>query len=82
MLKLLSPNLCLHEKNFYIGMYRTFQLFVLGLKIDIFIEFLVSAFYLIQFALKQGFKDWTTNVFIVITVLILPLLYFGRTAVK
>lgn len=61
-------------------MYRTLQFFVLALKIDIFIEFLVSVFYLIQFALKGGFKSWTTYVFIVITILILPFLYFGRSA--
>ncbi|KAI9478408.1 MAG: hypothetical protein EXX96DRAFT_570764 [Benjaminiella poitrasii] len=62
-------------------MYRTLQFFVLALKIDIFIEFLVSVFYLIQFALKSGFNSWTTIVFIVITLLILPMLYFGRVAV-
>lgn len=61
-------------------MYRTLQFFVLALKIDIFIEFLVSVFYLIQFALKGGFQSWTTYVFIVITILILPFLYFGRSA--
>ncbi|KAI7906116.1 uncharacterized protein BX663DRAFT_498831 [Cokeromyces recurvatus] len=62
-------------------MYRILQFFVLALKIDIFIEFLVSVFYLIQFALKSGFNSWTTIVFIVITLLILPMLYFGRVAV-
>ncbi|KAI8979146.1 hypothetical protein BDF20DRAFT_482301 [Mycotypha africana] len=63
-------------------MYRTFQFFVLALKFDIFVEFLVSVFYLIQFALKSGFESWVTFVFVVITLLILPLLYFGRTAVS
>lgn len=62
-------------------MYRTLQFFVLALKIDIFIEFLVSAFYLIQFALKKGgFNSWLTFVFVIITILILPFLYFGRAA--
>lgn len=63
-------------------MYRTVQLFVLALKIDIFIEFLVSVFYLIQFALKSGFSSWTAYVFVVITILMLPMLYFGRAAVS
>ncbi|KAI8982967.1 hypothetical protein BDB01DRAFT_850807 [Pilobolus umbonatus] len=62
-------------------MYRVFQLYVLALKIDIFIEFLVSCFYLIQFALKNSFKPWKTYVFVIITLLMLPMLYFGRTAV-
>ncbi|CEI87963.1 hypothetical protein RMCBS344292_02368 [Rhizopus microsporus] len=62
-------------------MYRTVQFFVLALKIDIFIEFLVSVFYLIQFALKQGFHTWHLFLFIVITALMLPMLYFGRYAV-
>lgn len=62
-------------------MYRTLQFFVLALKIDIFVQFLVSVFYLIQFSLKQGFKKWTVFVFLVITVLLLPMLYFGRYAV-
>jgi hypothetical protein len=66
----------------YLGMYRTLQFFVLALKIDIFIEFLVSVFYLIQFALKSGFSSWYAYVFIVITILILPMLYFGRAAVS
>lgn len=63
-------------------MYRTVQFFVLALKIDIFIEFLVSVFYLIQFALKQGFHTWHLFLFIVITALMLPMLYFGRYAVR
>ena len=63
-------------------MYRTVQFFVLALKIDIFIEFLVSVFYLIQFALKQGFHTWHQFLFIVITALMLPMLYFGRYAVR
>lgn len=63
-------------------MYRTSQFFVLALKIDIFIEFLVSVFYLIQFALKQGFRSWLMFVFVIITILMLPMLYFGRYAVS
>lgn len=64
-----------------LGMYRTLQFFVLALKIDIFIEFLVSVFYLIQFALKRGgLHQWTTFVLVIITILILPFLYFGRSA--
>lgn len=67
---------------FLLGMYRTLQLFVLALKIDIFIEFLVSVFYLIQFALKDGFSSWLSYVFVVITILMLPMLFFGRAAVS
>lgn len=67
---------------FFLGMYRTLQLFVLALKIDIFIEFLVSVFYLIQFALDEEFNSWITYVFVVITILMLPMLYFGRIAVS
>ncbi|KAI9256967.1 hypothetical protein BY458DRAFT_535302 [Sporodiniella umbellata] len=63
----------------FVGM--TFDaFFVLALKIDIFIEFLVSVFYLIQFALKQGFEKWSVFVFIVITIMTLPMLSFGRYA--
>ncbi|KAI9321770.1 hypothetical protein BX666DRAFT_2023862 [Dichotomocladium elegans] len=61
-------------------MYRIFQFFVLALKIDIFIEFLVSCFYIIQFAIDDGFQ-WDAYVQIVVTVLILPALYFGRMTV-
>lgn len=62
-------------------MYRIFQFFVLTLKIDIFIEFLVSLFYLVQFALDDGFY-WDGYIQLVVTILILPLLYFGRMAVR
>ncbi|KAI9247181.1 hypothetical protein BDA99DRAFT_543027 [Phascolomyces articulosus] len=61
-------------------MYRIFQFFVLALKIDIFIEFLVSLFYFIQFAIGTGF-NWETWVQLVIMILILPALYFGRMTV-
>jgi hypothetical protein len=62
-------------------MYRVFQFFVLALKIDIFTGFMVSIFYLIQFAMKQG-VSWESIVQVVVTVLILPFLYFARTAVS
>ena len=61
-------------------MYRVFQFFVLAIKIDIFIEFLVSLFYFIQFAIETPFT-WQTWVQLVIMILILPVLYFGRMAV-
>ncbi|KAF7722781.1 hypothetical protein EC973_002700 [Apophysomyces ossiformis] len=60
-------------------MYRMFQFFVLALKLDVFTEFLVSVFYLIQFALKQGI-DWESGIQLVVTVLMLPMLYFARAA--
>ncbi|KAI8096167.1 uncharacterized protein BX664DRAFT_274055 [Halteromyces radiatus] len=60
-------------------MYRTFQFFVLSLKIDIFTGFLVSIFYLIQFALKKGIM-WESGIQLVVTILMLPMLYFARTA--
>ncbi|KAI7883642.1 hypothetical protein K492DRAFT_175272 [Lichtheimia hyalospora FSU 10163] len=58
-------------------MYRIFQFFVLTLKIDIFIEFLVSCFYLVQFAVDDGFH-WDGYIQLVVTILILPALYYGR----
>ncbi|ORY89964.1 hypothetical protein BCR43DRAFT_499769 [Syncephalastrum racemosum] len=61
-------------------MYRIFQFFVLALKIDIFIEFLVSIFYFIQFAIDSGFQ-WDTWVMLVVTILMLPMLYFARATV-
>lgn len=61
-------------------MYRVFQFFVLCLKIDIFTEFLVSLFYLIQFAVKENKSQWDTWIQLVVTILILPMLYFARTA--
>ncbi|KAI8136799.1 hypothetical protein BJV82DRAFT_385199 [Fennellomyces sp. T-0311] len=61
-------------------MYRIFQFFVLALKIDVFIEFLVSLFYFIQFAIESGFH-WDTWVQLIIMILILPALYFGRMTV-
>ncbi|KAG0164918.1 hypothetical protein DFQ28_003251 [Apophysomyces sp. BC1034] len=60
-------------------MYRMFQFFVLALKLDVFTEFLVSVFYLIQFALKQGI-NWESGIQIVVTLLMLPMLYFARAA--
>lgn len=68
----------------YIEMYRIFQFFVLCLKVNIFTEFLVSLFYLIQYAKEAGIqntiKQADTWVQIVVTVLMLPFLYFARTA--
>lgn len=58
-----------------------FQFFVLGLKIDIFVEFLVSLFYVIQFGMTSDIVTWESGIQIVVTILILPMLYFARTAV-
>lgn len=58
-----------------------FQFFVLSLKIDIFTEFLVSLFYIIQFGVQLEGIVWETGIQIAVTVLILPMLYFARTAV-
>lgn len=64
-------------------MYRTFQFFVLSLKINIFTGFLVSLFYLIQFALKKDHDNlWKTVIQVIVTAIILPMLYFARTAVS
>lgn len=60
-----------------------FQFFVLALKIDVFTEFLVSLFYVIQFAFKSRTGAiWEIAIQVVVTVLILPMLYFARTAVS
>jgi hypothetical protein len=64
-----------------IEMYRIFQFFVLALKIDVFTQFLVSVFYVIQYAINQGVQ-WETGIQIAITVLMLPMFYFARTAVN
>ncbi|RCH78127.1 hypothetical protein CU098_004883, partial [Rhizopus stolonifer] len=61
-------------------MYRTFQFFVLALKVNIFTGFMVSLFYLIQFALKQSDSKWNIWFQLVCTILMLPFLYFARTA--
>ncbi|KAI9363168.1 hypothetical protein BD770DRAFT_380933 [Pilaira anomala] len=61
-------------------MYRIFQFFVLAIKVDIFSEFLISLFYLIQFVAAGNKSEWDTWVQVVVTVLILPMLYFARTA--
>ncbi|KAG0174316.1 hypothetical protein DFQ28_006769 [Apophysomyces sp. BC1034] len=63
-------------------MYRVFQFFVLGLKIDIYIEFMVSLFYVIQFSIRPNGLDSQSMFQIVATALILPMLYFARTAVS
>ncbi|KAG2226518.1 hypothetical protein INT45_014262 [Circinella minor] len=62
-------------------LYTVFQMFVLILKIDIFVEFLVSCFYVTQFATDNGGFQWETWIELIITVLILPMLYFAREAV-
>ncbi|KAG2208908.1 hypothetical protein INT47_011048 [Mucor saturninus] len=61
-------------------MYRVFQFFVLSIKVDIFTEFLISLFYLIQFAVGGVKSNWDTWFQLVITILLLPMLYFARTA--
>ncbi|CAO3590672.1 unnamed protein product [Absidia cylindrospora] len=63
-------------------MYTIFQYFVLCIKIDIFVEFLVSCFYLIQFVIKSGQMDWHSWVFLIVTLFMLPMLYFSRVAVS
>jgi hypothetical protein len=62
-------------------MYRTFQFFVLSLKIDLFFEFMVSAFYCIQFGIRSGIT-WETGIQLVVTILLVPMLYFARMAVR
>ncbi|ORX61400.1 hypothetical protein DM01DRAFT_1316117 [Hesseltinella vesiculosa] len=63
-------------------MYRAFQYFVLCLKIDIFVEFLVSCFYFLQFVIKPGnVRHWQAWIFLVITVSILPMLWLARQSV-
>lgn len=62
-------------------MYRIFQFFVLALKIDVFIEFLVSLFYFIQFAIED-FTRWDGYIILIVTILILPALYFARATVR
>ncbi|KAL1936028.1 hypothetical protein VTP01DRAFT_162 [Rhizomucor pusillus] len=61
-------------------MYRIFQFFVLGLKIDIFTEFFVSLFYVIQLGLQADAIDWEMGIQIAVTILIIPALYFARFA--
>lgn len=66
---------------YYLEMYRVFQFFVLALKIDIFTGFMVSIFYLIQFAMKRGIM-WESIVQVIVTISMLPMLYFARSAVS
>ncbi|KAF7725275.1 hypothetical protein EC973_000285 [Apophysomyces ossiformis] len=66
-------------------MYRTFQFFVLALKIDTFLEFLISGFYVLQVIVDslesfEWIKEWDTWIELVVTVMVLPMLYFGRMA--
>lgn len=67
-------------QNQTIEMYRIFQFFVLGLKIDIFTEFFVSLFYVIQLGLQADAIDWEMGIQIAVTILIIPALYFARFA--
>ncbi|GAB5593629.1 hypothetical protein Unana1_08529 [Umbelopsis nana] len=66
--------------------FRVYQQFILVLKINIFTEFLVSLFFVIKGgSLVTGIKvsmSWIEAVQIGVTALILPMLYFGRTAVS
>lgn len=75
--------LCAPVTNLFssLEMYRVFQFFVLALKIDVFTGFMVSIFYLMQFALKRGIM-WETIIQVIVTVCILPMLYFARSAVS
>ncbi|OAD80022.1 hypothetical protein PHYBLDRAFT_163071 [Phycomyces blakesleeanus NRRL 1555(-)] len=59
---------------------KIFQFFVLALKFDIFIEFLVSCFYLVQFATKEYDPVWEIWFQLGATALMLPMLYFARMA--
>ncbi|KAG0182663.1 hypothetical protein DFQ28_011074 [Apophysomyces sp. BC1034] len=68
-------------------MYRTFQFFVLALKIDTFLEFLVSGFYVLQVLLDSfdsltWVTEWDTWIELIVTIMVLPMLYFGRMAVS
>ncbi|CAO3650752.1 unnamed protein product [Cunninghamella blakesleeana] len=63
-------------------MYVIFQYFVLCLKINIFVEFLVLCFYLIQFVIKEGQFDWHSLIFLIVTILILPMLFLARVSVS
>ncbi|KAG2181162.1 hypothetical protein INT43_008744, partial [Umbelopsis isabellina] len=63
-------------------MYRTFQFFVLALKIDFFLEFIVSLFYCIQSILslteQQSGITVETGIQLAVTICMSPMLYFGR----
>ncbi|KAI7864808.1 hypothetical protein BDF14DRAFT_1830709 [Spinellus fusiger] len=68
-------------------MYRMFQFFVLSLKINIFIEFLVSVFYIIQRCISETQRGQSlqsiqpaTWLQIACTAVTLPMLYFARHA--
>lgn len=67
-------------------MYRTFQFFVLALKIDFFLEFIVSLFYCIQSILslteQQTGITVETGIQLAVTICMAPMLYFGRMTVS
>jgi hypothetical protein len=67
-------------------MFRLFQRFVLLLKINIFTEFIVSLFFVIKGGSSllgdtAASTPWMEGVQIIVTALMLPMLYFARTAV-
>lgn len=68
----------------YTAMYKTFQYYVLILKINIFFQFLSSIFFLIQLAMKPltEILPWQTIYLGVVTALILPSLALGRASVS
>jgi hypothetical protein len=63
-----------------------YQQFILALKINIFTEFIVSLFFVIKGGVLltdvKANNPWIEPVQIVVTAFILPMLYFGRTAVS
>ncbi|KAM3578879.1 hypothetical protein VKS41_008672 [Umbelopsis sp. WA50703] len=68
-------------------MFRLFQRFVLLLKINIFTEFIVSLFFVIKGGSSllgdtAASTPWMEGVQIIVTALMLPMLYFARTAVS
>ncbi|OZJ03008.1 hypothetical protein BZG36_03973 [Bifiguratus adelaidae] len=65
-------------------MYRLSQFFVLALKIDIFTQFIVSGFYLIQFVPTNLSSSslWATIFHSIITFIMLPALYLARRVLQ
>ncbi|KAG2183454.1 hypothetical protein INT43_006460 [Umbelopsis isabellina] len=71
-------------------MFRLFQRFVLLLKINIFTEFIVSLFFVIKggssllgpTTASTSWQRWMEAVQIVVTALMIPMLYFARSAVS
>ncbi|KAI9314321.1 hypothetical protein BX666DRAFT_1862999 [Dichotomocladium elegans] len=81
--KKIGPDLRVQSNH--LGMYRTFQFFVLALKIGVFVQFFVSVFYFVQlvleFTLYEESLTWDAYYCVVVTVLIIPFLFFARFAV-